>query len=111
MNNKPNTYNDDLLKQYLEGKLSGDALHQFELQMQKSAMLNDAVEGLQQIKQHQNIDQYVSELNKQLQAYTAGKKQRRNKREMSVRSWIIIAVAVTITLSVVGYFIIKTMLH
>lgn len=110
MNNESGTYNDDLLKQYLDGKLTGDDLHRFELQMQDSAMLNDAVEGLQQIKQPQNIEVYTNELNKHLKAYTAGKKQRRNKRETGANIWGIIAIAIIITLCIAGYMIIKALL-
>ncbi len=104
--------NDELLKQYLEGKLSGGALHEFEKQMIDSDLLNDAVEGLESIKHKKNIDIYVSDLNKHLKAYTSSKKKRRLKNKIELSDWTMISIFLVIVLCVVGYIIIKiTKLH
>jgi len=99
--------NDEQLIKYLEGKLSGEALHEFESQMSDSSLLNDAVEGLDAIKNKQKIDSYVNDLNKQLHKYTSSKKKRRLKNRLSLSDWTLLSILLIIALSVVAYIVIK----
>ncbi len=48
------------LMQYLEGKLSSEEAHAFEKEMADSELLNDAVEGLQQVNDQSKINHYVT---------------------------------------------------
>lgn len=99
--------NDDRLMKYLEGKLSGEELYEFEKQMADSDLLNDAVEGLEAMKQQKNIDVYVNDLNKHLQQYTSSKKKRRLKNRLELNDWTLLSIFLIIALCVIGYFVIK----
>ena len=51
------------LMDYLSGNLSGEPLHDVERSMADNAFLNDAVEGLQQMRDRKGLQAYVDELN------------------------------------------------
>ena len=99
-------YNEQLLK-YLDGKLVGNELHEFEKQMAENNFVNDAVEGLESVKNKKNIDVYVNDLNKHLQQYTSSKKQRRLKNKLELNDWTLLAILLVISLCVVAYIVIK----
>ena len=101
--------NDERLMKYLEGKLSGEELHEFEKQMAESDLLNDAVEGLETVKQQKNIDVYVNDLNKHLHNYTSSKKKRRLKNRLELNDWTLLSIFLIIALCIVGYVVIKMM--
>lgn len=101
-----NTYNDKLLL-YLEGKLSGEELHEFEKQMSEDDLLNDAAEGLSAINNKKNIDVYVNDLNKHLQQYTSSKKKRRVKNKIELNDWTLLSIFLIISLCLTGYFLLK----
>jgi hypothetical protein len=92
---------------YLDGKLSGTELYQFEKQMADSSMLNDAVEGLQILENTNKINSYVTDLNKQLKKYTSSKKKRRIKNHLELNDWTSLAIILVITLCIIGYFVVK----
>src|SRR5579872_6176103 len=55
------------LMDYLSGKLSGDALHEVERSMAENEFLNDAVEGLQKVRDKKDMQAYVDQLNTTMQ--------------------------------------------
>ena len=97
----------ELMMQYLEGKLVGEALYEFEKKMIDSTILNDAVEGLQEIENKKNIDVYVNDLNKHLQNFASSKRKRRLKNRLQLNDWTLLSILLIIALSVVGYIVIK----
>jgi hypothetical protein len=99
--------NDEQLIKYLEGKLSGEELYEFEKQMADSSLLNDAVEGLDTIKNRHKIDSYVNDLNKHLHNYTSSKKKRRLKNKLELNDWTLLSILLIITLCVVAFIVIK----
>ena len=100
--------NDEQLIKYLEGKLSGEELYEFEKQMSDSSMLNDAVEGLDTIKNRHKIDNYVNDLNTHLHNYTSSKKKRRIKNKLELNDWTLLSIFLIITLCIVAYWVIRT---
>ncbi len=96
--------NEEQLLKYLNGSLNNDELHEFEKKMADSTLLNDAVEGLQTIKNKTSIDHYVSDLNKQLHEFTTSKKRRRLKNKSSINFWIIASIVLIIIICIIGYF-------
>jgi hypothetical protein len=99
--------NDEQLIKYLEGKLAGEELYAFEKEMLDSSMLNDAVEGLDTIKNKHKIDGYVTDLNKHLHNYTSSKKKRRIKKRLQLDDWTLLSILLIIVLSVVAFIVIK----
>lgn len=99
--------NEEQLKQYLSGDISDEELHNIEKQMADSEFVNDAVEGLQAFSSSNNLDEYVTQLNKNLHQQLESKKQRKEKRKIRNESWIIIAVITILLLCVVAFIVIK----
>ena len=108
-NNITQPNNDERLMKYLNGELSGEALHEFEKEMAESSLLNDAVEGLQTLESNNKVDAYVQDLNTQLHKYTSSKKKRRLKNRLELNDWTLLAIFLIIALCVVAYVIIKRM--
>jgi len=98
------------LMDYLSGKLSDEQMHEIERSMADSEFLNDAVEGLQRIRNKKNMQSYVDELNAAMQKSLAKKKQRRLKRRLKEEPWGLLAVVIVILLCIVGYVVIRKFL-
>ena len=105
LNNGPEL-NEDALKRYLNGTASADERFEIENQMADEAFMNDAVEGLQNFKDPQLMDQYVNQINKEIQVQTSKKKRRRIKRHIEDQNWTLISVILIIVLCILGYFVI-----
>lgn len=100
------------LMDYLSGRLSGEALHEMERSMAENAFLNDAVEGLQQLKGKQNIEAYVDELNAAMLKGLDKKKKRRLRRRLKDDPWTYLAIILVLALCIVAYYLIRrTLLH
>ncbi|HVU94655.1 MAG TPA: hypothetical protein VHE34_05495 [Puia sp.] len=95
------------LMDYLSGKLSGEALHELERSMADNEFLNDAVEGLQQVRNRKDMQSYVDQLNAAMQKTLGKKKQRRLKRRLKEDPWGLIAVVLVIALCILGYIVIR----
>lgn len=106
LNEEDDLQNDDLLK-YLHGDISKDDQHKVERQMADSDFVSDAVEGLQHVRNKRSIEQYVEELNHNLQKQVSAKKQRKEKRKLKDQPWILIAVVVVLSLCVLAYVVIR----
>ena len=98
------------LMDYLSGNLSAEGLHEVERSMADNAFLNDAVEGLQQIRDKKSMQAYVDELNTTLQKNMAKKKERRLKRRLKDSSWGYLAILIIIVLCIVAYVVIRKIL-
>lgn len=99
--------NEKQMMQYLHGNLPEDELHAIEKQMADSDFINDGIEGLQKFKKPQQIDEYVTQLNHQLQKQTGLKKRRKEKRRLKTDEWITITIIVVLLISMLGYFVIS----
>jgi anti-sigma factor RsiW len=98
------------LMDYLNGKLSGEALHEVEKSMAENEFLNDAVEGLQQLDAKKNMQAYVDELNAAMQKSLARKKERRLRRRLREQPWTYVAIILVLVLCVLAYVIIRQVL-
>ena len=99
------------LMDYLSGKLSGEALHELERSMADNDFLNDAVEGLQQLKNKKDMQAYVDELNVAMQHSLDKKKNRRLRRRLKDDPWTYLAILLVLTLCIIGYFLVRKLLH
>lgn len=98
------------LMDYLSGKLSGEAAHEVERSMADNEFLNDAIEGLQQLKGKKNMQAYVDELNAAMHKSLEKKKERRLRRRLKDEPWTLLAIVLVITLCILGYVVIKGLL-
>ena len=95
------------LMDYISGKLSGQEKHEVEQWMIDNKFENEALEGLQAVKDKKDLEAYVGQLNKELNAYLQQKKQRRDKRKIKDIPWAYVAILLVLVLVVIAYIIIQ----
>lgn len=95
---------------YLNGKLSEQQKHEVEKQLMKDEFTEDALEGLESIKDREQIRYMVEMLNRDLRKKTEKKKKMREKMKLKDQPWLYIAVLITLLLIVLCYMIIHHML-
>ncbi len=95
------------LMDYLSGHLSGQDTHEVEKWMVESEFVNDAIEGLQEVKNKKNIEALVEQLNTDLHKKLLQKKSRKNKRKLKEYEWIYFAIVLLLLLLTVTWFIIQ----
>ena len=100
----------ETLLKYLNDQLPADKKHEVEKQMLDSEFNADAFEGLQQIKDKQQIAYMVEMLNRDLKKKTEKKKKFRKNLELKQQPWLIIAVIAILIIIVISYFMIKKMM-
>lgn len=91
---------------YLQDKLSEEKKHEVEKQLLENEFANDAMEGLQEIRDKQQIAYMVEMLNRDLKKKTEKKKQRREKMKLPDQSWLYISIIIIILLIVISYLVI-----
>jgi hypothetical protein len=99
------------LVEYLNGKLSAEEKHEIEQLMAGSDFMNDAVEGLADVKDKKDIQAYIEQLNKELRDLVEKKKDRRVKRRLKEYPWIYLTVILVLFLCIIGYFVVRQFLH
>ncbi len=99
------------LMDYLSNKMSAEEKHEIEKLMVDSALVNDAVEGLQQFENKQSISAFAAQLNADLHKHLNKKKQRRQKLKLKENPWLYITVILILTLLVIGFIVITTHLQ
>jgi hypothetical protein len=91
---------------YLQDKLSPEKKHELEKKLLENEFAEDAVEGLQAIKDKQQISYMVEMLNRDLKKRLDKKKQRRERTKLPDQQWIYIAILIFILLMVLAYVVI-----
>jgi hypothetical protein len=94
---------------YLQNKLTEEQKHEVEKALADNEFADDAMEGLNQIKDKQQITYMVEMLNRDLKKKTEKKKQRRKKLDLKDQSLTYVAAFILILLIVLSYFIIHRM--
>ena len=79
---------------YLQGKLSDDKKHELEQKLVDSEFANDALDGLREIRDQQQIQFMVDMLNRDLKKKTEKKRMRREKMKLKDQSWIYISLII-----------------
>ena len=105
------TISDELLMQYVEGKLSPEDARKVEEAMASSEFIGDAAEGLSAVESKENIHTVIDDLNLHLKSLTKKQNKRLQKNKPLDINWIIIAIMVLTTVSVGGYLAVNFILH
>lgn len=95
------------LMDYLSGKLPPDQRNEVEQWMAESDFSDDALEGLQQIKQTKDIQNYVEDLHNNLARQLQLKKKRQDKRKFKDKPWLYLAIALIMAIAILAYIVIK----
>lgn len=101
----------ETLLKYLEGKLSDEQKHEIEKRMLDSEFNNDAMEGLQEIRNKERISSLVDQLNRDLHKKLDKKKKRREKLRFKDQPWLYIAIVIILLLIVLSYLVVQRMLQ
>lgn len=101
----------ETLLKYLEGRLSDEQKHEIEKKMLASDFNNDALEGLQEIRNKEKISSLVEQLNHDLHKKLDKKKKRRDKFRFKDQPWLYIAIVIILLLIVLSYVVIHRMLQ
>ena len=101
----------ETLLKYLEGRLSDEQKHEIEKKMLGSDFTDDAMEGLQEIKNKQRISSLVDHLNRDLHNKLEKKKKRREKFRFKDQPWLYIAIVILLLLIVLSYMVIYRLLE
>jgi len=92
---------------YLQDKLSEEKKHEVEKKLLENEFANDALEGLQEFKDKQQIAYMVEMLNRDLKKKVEKKKQRREKMKLPDQSWLYISIVIIILLIIISYMVIQ----
>ena len=94
---------------YLQGKLSEEKKHEVEKQLLDNEFADEALEGLQEIKDKQQISFMVDALNRDLKKRTEKKRQRKEKMKLKEQPWLYITLLIILLLIVLSYIVIHRM--
>ncbi|MDR3713671.1 MAG: hypothetical protein P4L51_12695 [Puia sp.] len=105
LSNSNKDIDNQLLMDYLSGKLSGNEKHAVEQWMADNDFMNDAVEGLENIPDKKKVQVTVEELNRSLQKSLRKRKIRRERMRPKENPWTYLAILVILMLCIATYFI------
>jgi hypothetical protein len=91
---------------YLQDKLSDEKKHEVEKKLLDNEFASDAMEGLQEFKDKQQVSYIVEMLNRDLKKKTEKKRLRREKLKMKDQSWLYISIIIIILLVIISYIIV-----
>jgi hypothetical protein len=98
------------LMDYISGKLSDQEKHEVEKLMADNDLLNDAIEGLSNMKDKNKLQAYVDQLNRSLHNQLEEKKARREKKRLQEYPWIYFAIVLILLLCIIAFLIIRQFL-
>jgi anti-sigma factor RsiW len=94
------------LMDYVSGKLSVDEKHDFEKSLVDSEMMNDAVEGLEKLK-NKDVSTLVEQLNTNLHKQLEKKKSKKLKRQIKDLPWLYLSIIIILLIILISFLVIK----
>lgn len=105
--NSKQELDNQLLMDYVSGKLSHADQHAVEEWLEDNAFAADALDGLQEFGNKEQLQEYVRQLNLELKAFLVQKKQKREKRVWKDQPWTYIAIIFILCLAIITYVILR----
>src|SRR5688572_15203268 len=99
----------ETLLMYLQDKLSEEKKHELEKKLLDNEFAGDALEGLQAMRDKQQISFMVEMLNRDLKKKTEKKRKRREKMQLKDQTWLYISVIIVILLIIISYVVVHRM--
>ena len=99
------------LMDYLSGKLSDSEKHEVEMQLPDNEFMKDAIEGLENVKDKQDIHFLVEQLNRELHKKLLQKKARKQKRKLLQQRWVYAAIILILALVIAAWLMIIKYQH
>jgi len=111
LSNLSNEVDQETLLLYLQGKLSEDKKHEVEKILLQNEFEDEAVEGLQEFKDKEQLQYMTEMLNRDLKKKTEKKKKRKEKLQIKDQSLLYLSIFILLLLIVISYMIIHKMLN
>ena len=92
---------------YLQDKLSEEKKHEVEKKLVDNEFASDALDGLQEFKDKQQIAYMVEMINRDLKKKTEKKRQRREKMQLKDQPWLYISIIIIILLIIISYIVVR----
>ena len=96
---------------YLQNKLSAEKRHEVEKKMLDSKFEDDAIEGLQNVKDKEQISYLVEALNRDLKKKLEKKKKFRERMKIKDQPWLYISLLILLLLIVISFIVIRRLLQ
>jgi hypothetical protein len=106
LSNSNKDINNQKLMNYVSGKLSVEEKHEFEKTLIDSDLLNDAVEGLEEFKNKEQLGLFVEQLNSNLRKQLDKRKFKKEKRKLKDMPWLTFTIVLIIIIIVIAFFVI-----
>ena len=91
---------------YLQDKLSDEKKHEVEKKLLDNEFASDAMEGLQEFKDKQQVSYIVNMLNRDLKKKTEKKRLRREKLKLKDQSWLYLSIIIVLIIIIISYIIV-----
>lgn len=105
LTNSNKDIDNQLLMDYVSGKLSHTEQHSVEEWLQNNAFEADALEGLEAFGNKEELQRYVVQLNEELKKYLLSKKQRRESKRIKENPWTYLAIFLILFFLVLAFYI------
>ncbi len=107
LSNLNNDIEQDKLLEYLNRQLTERDQHALESQMNDDPFMSDAMDGLQQMSNKDNVPLIVTELNSGLQKQLEKNKSRRKKRTTGPEPSVYYTIIILLVLVVIAFVVIR----
>jgi ATP-dependent Zn protease len=94
------------LMDYVSGKLSAEEKYEFEKTLIDSEIMNDAVEGLEEFKNKEQLNLFVEQLNTNLKKQLDKRKTKKEKRKLKDTPWLTFTIVLVIIIILIAFFVI-----
>jgi anti-sigma factor RsiW len=109
INHTSDHIDEQMLMDYLEGRLSPEEKHRVEFLMSESGFVDDAIEGLAAMKDKQKIATILHELNSKLHQKTMKKVRKYNVLIPDQQTLTIASIITILLLAVIAFVVFKMM--
>ena len=96
---------------YLQNKLSVEKRHEVEMKLLENKFEDDAVDGLQELKDKEQISYMVEALNRELKKKLEKKKKLRERMKIKDQPWLYISLLILLLLIVISFILIRRLLQ
>ncbi len=96
---------------YLQWRLSAEKQHELEKKIIDNNFENDALEGLQKIKDQEGVSAIIEQLNRELKKKTQKRNQRKERWSLKTNPTLWITIIIILLLIVISYFVINRQLQ
>jgi hypothetical protein len=108
--NNPENKLPESLDDHLRTMMGERELNRFREQL-PAEFISDASEGLTQLKDTKQLESVLQNLNQQMHRQLAHKKVHKRKRSIGDLSWSYWAIIIILLLSIVGYVVVRMLMH